>query len=57
MKKSEDLELWRLPKCLQRRYNCTANQGGRCLILTDTYFKDKTCPFFKGNEEQKEANQ
>lgn len=53
MKKSEELELWRLPKCLQRRYNCTANEGGRCMILTDTYFKEKICPFFKEKGEER----
>lgn len=29
------------------RYDCFANRSGRCRVLTDTAFGDKTCPFYK----------
>lgn len=53
MKKSEELELWRLPRCEQHLAYCTSNKGGRCLILTDTHFSWKTCPFFRDKREER----
>lgn len=39
------------PKCLQERYDCCKmTVGGRCMILKDTDFGGRMCPFYKQGE-------
>lgn len=39
------------PNCSMGSLQCFAKEGGKCTILTDTYFRDRACPFYKSREQ------
>lgn len=39
------------PPCWQKRTNCFAYVAGECMILLDTHFGARACPFFKTRAE------
>lgn len=41
------------PLCRQHRTSCTSIRNGFCLILTNTDFGKKKCPFYKERPIQK----
>ena len=44
------------PKCTYLHGSCFAYLGGKCLLLTDTKFKERDdCPFYKDAKEGKVA--
>lgn len=44
------------PNCPYMHGSCFAYLGGKCILLTNTRFKDREdCPFYKDKTEGKEA--
>lgn len=39
------------------RFDCFAHKDGHCVVLTDTTFKEKECPFHKTNDQVKEEKE